>query len=170
MRAALEQFPVCRFLENGDVRFAGSGGHRFPPQLSRDNAVVEFSLHRNRCNHVTVHEVLGLAMLPTLRVNGERAGAQRIPIELTERLNSTSRSAARPGCESCSAAFADPALASAIAPAKATNFQRHRDLTDCLMMPGRDYGVDLTPVGVFGTTTDGGFSDGGVKPRSTLCA
>ena len=83
----LELLPILRSLENIDVRF-GIAGRLLALQFFRDDAIMKLCLHRNRRRHVAVNEMidemLGLAVFPLLRMNGERFRPERVGIALAE--------------------------------------------------------------------------------------
>src|SRR2546430_2135992 len=79
--------PLFRVLENVNVRF-DIGGRLLASQFFRDDAIMKFGLNRNRCGDITVtemvNEMLGLGVLPLLRMNRQRLFAERVRITLTQ--------------------------------------------------------------------------------------
>jgi hypothetical protein len=85
MAGRLKLLPISRVLEHVNVRL------RIPSrllalELHRDHAIVKLRFHRDRRDDVTVNEMvdemLGLAVLPLFRVNGERLLAKWVGIAL----------------------------------------------------------------------------------------
>src|ERR1051326_792294 len=88
-RLVLELLPVRRLLENINVRLGWPAWHRLQTKFVRDDAEVEFSLHRDWGCDITVDEVknemFGLAVFPFLGANTEGPRAERVAVRLAER-------------------------------------------------------------------------------------
>ena len=87
MADRLKLLPIGRALENIDVRLR-IARRLLALEFLRHHAVMKLRFHRDRRDDVTVNEMvdemLGLAVLPLLWVEGERLLAERIGIALAE--------------------------------------------------------------------------------------
>src|SRR5437588_6571027 len=85
----LKLLPIGRLLKNIDVGLRIAGGRlAFALKLLRHGAIMKLRFHRKRRDDKAVDEVinemLGLAVLPLLRMDRERFLAERVGIALAE--------------------------------------------------------------------------------------
>src|SRR5207248_10158665 len=81
----LKLLPIGRALEHINVRLR-IARRLLALKLFRDHAIMKLRFHRDRRDDITVNEMvdemLGLAVFPLFRVEGERLFAERVGIAL----------------------------------------------------------------------------------------